>query len=550
MKSSRIRGKLMRLNVFGVRAKTIVVVGVAVVATGCGAATTPTKTNSSGTVTVLIPAIGNAQWTPRDAGDPYQEDALVLAPLLQADPTTGELEPGIAQSWTISPDGLTWTFTIRKGVMFQNNEPVTVADVVFSLEDSFGPGAIADPNTPGVMVSIGQKITSIAATGADTLAVVFKTPVPYFGSAVSSEIAVSLGGGIFPKAYFQSVGRAGFDKAPIGAGPWKLVSQNANEEVFQRFNNYYLTDELPKFTKLIYEAVPEEATRIVALQSGQADIVAADVSTENQIKGFGDSIAISPEASYDWMSFLQCWVPTTACHDVRVRQALDYALDKKTIMTGLYGDSWSDKGWVLAIPGSIGYTPDLAPRPYDVPMAKQLLAAAGYPGGKGFPTLTLSVDSDSAGGPPNQPELAELAAQDWRQNLGINVTIQEAPFNTLDGEQGTKALQGHFYIRGNGTRQDGGPLLFSLYGPGEDTNPNVLSEDPTVAAAMAPIQTALTPAARDAAYNNAYETAEQATYEVGVGTVGLVWGVATDVHGWQPQPVAAFPSAFWTITLG
>jgi peptide/nickel transport system substrate-binding protein len=121
----------------------VAAITVAVVSTASSAANSAA---SSGTLTELVSTFGNAQFFPRSANEgPAGEDHLVLASLLTD--KNGKLGPGIAQSWTESKNATVWTFSIRPGVKFQNNQPVTAADVAYSLEDTFGPAAVKDPNS-------------------------------------------------------------------------------------------------------------------------------------------------------------------------------------------------------------------------------------------------------------------------------------------------------------------------------------------------------------------------------------------------------------------
>jgi peptide/nickel transport system substrate-binding protein len=103
---------------------------------------------------------------------------------------------------------------------------------------------------------------------------VFKTSVPYFAGYVSNQPIGAVLGATLPKAYFEKVGLAGFNRAPIGAGLWKLIHNVANQSLtFERFDGYYDKAERPKFKELKLDVVPDISARVEALIGGTADII-------------------------------------------------------------------------------------------------------------------------------------------------------------------------------------------------------------------------------------------------------------------------------------
>lgn len=520
--------------------------GLALSVSASGAtSSTQSSRASAATLTELVSTFGNGQFLPRATNEgPANEDHMVFATLLSL--KSGHLAPGLASSWTESPDAKTWTFAMRKGLTFQNGKPVTAADAAFSLLQTFGPSVIKDSTTTGASVAVSKKLLGVTASG-NVVRVRFNVPVPYFGVFVSGSLAGSIQGAVFPKAYYLSVGRQKFNQAPIGAGPWKLIQQSTQSMKFQRFDGYYAKSQLSKFEFLKVNLVPELATRVEALISGSADIVQVDTSVVSQVTGAHKKLIYSPTANYIFDQWQSCWKPTMLCHDTRIRQALDLALNKKLIMSQLYGKSWQDAGWQMAMPGSLGYKPDLSPGAQNVARAKALLAAAGYPDGKGMPAVTINVISDSAA-IPRLPDFAQLIAQEWKQELGVNTNVKVSDFASLDSRQGTGALDGSLYIRDNQGRFDGGSFLTSLYS-GDVTNPNALSKDPTLTNLINTMNAAVAPAARASAYHNLYKAARAADYEMGFGSLSNVWAVSSRVSGWKPLPLNGNASALWTIRV-
>jgi peptide/nickel transport system substrate-binding protein len=540
----------MRPNEFRSRAAAGAgVLALALIAAGCSpAATTTTSNSDNGTVTELVSTLGNGLFLPREANEgPAGEDHLIFASLLTLSPS-GQLEPGIAESWTQDTQAENWTFVIRSGLTFQNGAPITAADIAYTLENTYGPGALTDTNSTGAVKLVAKATTSITASAANTVKVVFSKPLPYFGYLMTNFLSGSDQSGLFPEAYFKQVGLTGFDQKPIGSGPMQLIDYVPGQSMtFQRFDGYYNKAELPHFKFLKVEVVPEVATRVEALIGGQADVVQAQTSVIPQLTGAGDKVTYSTYANYVFDQWQGCWVTTYACSNVQVREALDLALDKTTIMKTLFGASWEDAGWQEAMPGTLGYTPDLAPRPQNKAQAQQLLASAGYPGGKGMPTLVIDVISDSAS-IPQLPNLALLIAQEWKDVLGVNTDVRVSDFSSLDSRQGTGVLNGQFYIRDNTARYDGASLYKGSYS-GDTTNPNNLTEDPALAAITQAMGAAVTPDSRTAAYNAAYEAARNAEYEIGFGSIANVWGTSSRIHGWAPPTLNGSASDLWTIQV-
>jgi peptide/nickel transport system substrate-binding protein len=499
------------------------------------------------TLTTLVATFGDGKFAGRDSHEAAGGELnLVMATLLGQD-KDGKLGPGIAESWEMAPDGLSWTFKIRDGVKFHNGDLVTAEDVAFSLTDTFGPEA-AEVGLTGTVVVVAKEVVSIEATDAKTVQVKFKTPIPHFGSLVSSMQDGAAFGAIMPKAYFEKVGREGFHKAPIGAGTFKLVERReAQDMTFERFDDYYNPAVLPKFKHYKIVAVPELATRVQALNGGTADIIQADLTVLDQITSAGHQVVFSEEAAYIWFMLVGCWKEDLPCHDKGVRQALDFALDKELIMGQLYGDAWLNAGWDLLGPSGLGYSEDLAPRKFDGDKARALLSEAGFPGGAGFPALIVNVDGASADA-PRLPDFAQLVAQQWTKELGITVDVRVGDEGSLSEQMGGRQLDGQVFIRANSGRYDGGSIMGSIYG-GDTTVDNHLSEDPMITAAVAEMRRAITDEDRQAAYNKLFELVQEETYQINTGSLNSVWGVSSRLEGWQPLALHASPSALWTITV-
>ena len=365
-----------------------------------------------GTVTILNTVWGAELYSTWALGEVMGYNRQLHAYWFVGDENVNIL-PGVAESWEVSDDGTTWRLTIRDDIKFHNGETLTIEDAVFTMNSSYDETA-KNEGGPNV-TSIARDTLSIASEG-NTLVVTHAKPLPFF-PFVHTDMATNNNGALLNKAYFESVGREGFDKEPIGAGPFKFVSHKFSDQmVFERFDDYYNPDRSPNFTTLDMRLVPEASTRVSALIGGQADIVDANLQVINQVEDSGNRIVTARESSYMWVFMPGCYKPELPCHSKDFRQAMDYAVDKNLIVEQLYGQAAEVKGWGIVLPSSLGYYDGLDPFPYDPEKAKELLASAGFPDGAGLPKQV--INTWVAGDVPFLPEQAQLIAQFWSENLG------------------------------------------------------------------------------------------------------------------------------------
>src|SRR4029077_16389093 len=166
--------------------------------------------------------------------------------------------PCLAQSWSMSEDGLTWDFVLRDGVKFHDGEPVTAEDVKFSFERYRGANHEL----------IKQQVAAIDAVDARHVRFKLNKPWPDFLTFYSS---ASGAGWIVPKKYVEKVGEAGFKKHPIGAGPYKFVSFTPGIELVLEAHEGDWR-KTPGVKRIVMRSVPDETTRLAALKRGEIDI--------------------------------------------------------------------------------------------------------------------------------------------------------------------------------------------------------------------------------------------------------------------------------------
>ena len=280
----------------------------------------------------------------------------------------GQTTPSLAESWSTSQDGMSYTFVLRQNARFHNGDPVTADDVKFSFERYKGGGAKL----------LKEKVKEVQIVDARRVSFVLKEPWPDFMTFYGT--TASGAGWIVPKKYVQHVGDDGFKKAPIGAGPYKVVSFKPGIEiVMEAFDGYWR--KAPSVKRLVMRSVTEESTRAAALKAGEYDVVYLLTGpTAEEIKRTPGMKLVAPLLSGGfWIELPDQWDPKSPWHDRRVRQAANHAIDRPAInQAETLGFSRPTGNFV---PRVFQFALPLEPAAFDVARAKKLLADAGYPNG-------------------------------------------------------------------------------------------------------------------------------------------------------------------------
>ncbi len=298
--------------------------------------------------------------------------------------------PALAESWQESEDGLTYEFKLRPNLTFHNGDPLTSEDVEFSFNRYQGSAATA----------LKEKVAKVEIV--DPLKVRFhlKEVWPDFMTFYGS--TASAAGLIMPKKYATQVGDDGFKKAPVGAGPYKFVSQKPGiEVVLEAFPKYWR--HVPHVKTIVMRSVPDATTRALMVKTGEADMSYALDGTDAQglVNDPKTRIVATKHASCQWVEFADQFDPKSPWHDQRMRLAVNYSLDRDNINKAACLGFCPPAG--VNIPRMMEFTLQVKPYPHDPAKAKQLLAEAGYPNGldaglfhaiPGFPTAAEAVVND------------------------------------------------------------------------------------------------------------------------------------------------------------
>jgi peptide/nickel transport system substrate-binding protein len=277
------------------------------------------------------------------------------------------MAPSLAESWSVSPDGLVYEFVLRKGVKFHNGEPVTAEDVKFSFERYRGLFA----------KGLKEQIAAVETPEPGRVRFRLKWPWPdfmtYYGTRASGA------GWIVPKKYVEKVGDDGYKKAPVGAGPYRFVSFTPGIElVLEAFDQYWR--KTPHVKRLVFRVIPDHATRLAALKRGEVDIVYL-ISGElaEEVKRTPGLAIKAVFPSTHWLAFADQWDPKSPWRDKRVRLAANLALDRHALNDAATLGLSKLSGNI--IPSSFDFYWPAPPYPHDPARAKRLLAEAGHPSG-------------------------------------------------------------------------------------------------------------------------------------------------------------------------
>ena len=478
----------------------------------------------------------------------------LLHGFLISDNSEREMVPGIASAWNLSDDGLTWTFTIREGVTWHDGTELTPEDVLWTFQHLFGPEAKDKVISP-TGVRLSREGTTAAVNGRD-VTLTTNIPTTYIGSTLSES-----GTGwyhVMParEALHDNALEVAYDENPIGAGPLKLAKHvRASSMTFDRFDDYYYQpengfseDKRVPFEQVTLYLVPEESTRVSAIRAGEADIAPVSLGAASQLEAGGGRLVFGREGSYVWLPLMGCWADENLpCAKKDFRQALNYAIDKELIRDQLYGgpEVFQVKGWGNVTPSTIGYTPELNPFPFEPDKARQLLKDAGYPGGEGVGTLILHTWQSTS--MPFQTEAAQLAAEFWKRELGLDVEVRVGDSTAIRGAWKDGELNGQMIWRDNETRRDATSSAISGYGDPEGGTRR--SEDPELLRRVQEAAQIVDDAARAQAMSEVYPLLREASYDISIGYVNIPWGVGSRIDNWEPLPLAPNISGLHTVTL-
>jgi peptide/nickel transport system substrate-binding protein/oligopeptide transport system substrate-binding protein len=320
------------------------------------------------------------------------------------------IEPGLAERWEISDDGLRYTFHLRSGVQFHDGRALVASHVVESFRRVLDPTSTGGRGWPlypilgarGYSEGKNTTLEGITAPDDSTVVITLEEPLAIFPKLLAMPVA-----SVVPDGVGED-----FGEKPIGTGPWKLVEWRHDDYVkFARNESYF--GGAPSVDTLVARIIPEPSTAVAEFENGSVDILYIPEDQTASWESTPERKALLTSAPALRLWYIGVNVKRGPLADARVRQAIAHAIDAKTILDRLLGG----RGQLAAgvIPPSLeGFDGSRTPYAFDIARAKQLLAEAGFPNG-------IDVELWSSQTAPF-PRLAE-SMQGFLGEAGIRVKL-------------------------------------------------------------------------------------------------------------------------------
>lgn len=302
-------------------------------------------------------------------GESFRVTENVYDTLLTFGEQDTTVQPSLAKEWTVSEDGLTYTFTLEEGVTFHDGTAFNADAVVQNFERWAAGSAEQFYYYNSMFMSEGESVIASVEAQDDTTVVFTLTrpQAPFLKNIAMSPFAIAS-----PAAFDQ------LEDNPVGTGPFKFVEWKRNDSITLEKNTAFWKDGLPKLDRVIFRAIPDNSARLNALTTGEIDIAdGINPSDATSIQSNSELQLIErPSMNIGYLGLTNNRAPFD---DVKVRQAVNHAIDKQTIIDAFF-QGYAEPA-VNPMPSTIsGYNEDIAGYEYDPEKAKALLAEAGYNG--------------------------------------------------------------------------------------------------------------------------------------------------------------------------
>ena len=356
----------------------------------------------------------------------------------------GKLAPGLATEWKLQGQQA-WVFKLRSGVKWHNGDPLSSADVKFSIERTL------DTTLKGNRVNtVLTTVERVEAPDPSTVVVHTKKPDPLLPARLGF-----YGGQIVPKKYIESVGNDAFNGKPVGTGPLRFVSWTKDDRVVLEANGDYWGGK-PDFDRLILRGVPEMAPRVAALLKGEVDIVTQLPPDQGERVKANASTTVAG-ALYGGLYVLAVNSKRPPLDNPLVKQALSLAIDREVIIKEL----WRGRGIVpsgMIAKGDNHFDASLPPLAYNPKEAKERLKKAGYNNEEIFIETTAGY---LAGDKP----MAEAVQAMWK-DVGVNAKVEVFEYSVRSQKMRDKSFKGLYWSDPTSTLRDPDGMVWRLIGPG------------------------------------------------------------------------------------
>ena len=356
----------------------------------------------------------------------------------------GKLLPSLATEWKLQGQ-TTWVFKLRSGVKFHNGDPLTSADVKFSIDRSL------DTNLKGNRVNtVLTTVDRVETPDPGTAVVHTKKPDPLLPARLGF-----YGGQIIPKKYVESVGNETFNLKPVGSGPVRFVSWVKDDKLVLEANPDYWGGRVD-FDRLTVRALPEMAPRVAALLKGEVDLITQVPPDQGERVKSNPTTTVSG-ALYGGLYVLAVNSKRPPLDNPLVKQALSLAIDRDAIVKEL----WRGRGIVpsgMIAKGDNHFDASLPPLAFNTGEAKARLKKAGY---KGEEIIIETTAGYMAGDKP----MAEAVQAMWR-DVGVNAKVEVLEYSVRAQRIREKTFKGLWWSDPTSTLRDPDGMMWRLLGPG------------------------------------------------------------------------------------
>lgn len=347
-------------------------------------------------------------------GESYKVTKNIFDTLVNFGEQDTEIHPGLAKEWTPAEDGLTYNFVLEEGVKFHDGTDFNAEAVVANFERWAGGDADQFPYYGSMFGGFGDEeghvIESVTAVGDFEVEFKLKRPQAPF----LKNIAMSSFGIASPTA-FEEMGDK-FGDSPVGTGPFKFVEWKRNDTItIEKFEDYWVDGE-PKLDTVVFRSLPDNSARLNALLSGEIDLADGITPADSATVEGDDNLQLFERPSMN-VGYLGLTTTREPFDDPKVRQAMNYAIDKQAIVDAFF-EGRGDVAKNPIPPAISGYNDDIEAYPYDPEKAKELLAEAGLEDGFEMELYAMPVPR------PYMPD-GEKVAEAIQKNLAdIGVTAE------------------------------------------------------------------------------------------------------------------------------
>lgn len=341
-----------------------------------------------------------------------------------------KIVPDLAERWDVSPDGTVYTFYLRSNALFHSGKRVTANDIKCSMERAADPrtlSPVADTYL-GDIVGVKDKlrgrtqdVRGVEVVDESTVRITIDAAKPYFLAKLT-----------YPTAFVidcQQVQQnpARWSQRPNGTGPYRLQSWRPGESITLVANPRYHLDPKPSIQKVTY--LLAGGSPLTMYENGEIDITGVGLSDIERVRDPRDPLNKEFREVFDLdVSYIGFNIQQQPFDDVKVRQAFAMSIDKQKLAEVALRNAVTPAKGILP-PGMPGYNPDLKGLEYNPERAKQLLRESKY--GERLPRVTMTVVGAGATSGPTTDAILEM----WRQNLGVQVEVQQVEFVTFLQDQ-------------------------------------------------------------------------------------------------------------------